>query len=54
MADITAFCTRPAAQIAEDRRRREQRFDAELARWLELFCAGLPLPQEPIANTPLY
>jgi hypothetical protein len=38
--------------MAEDRRCREQRFDAELARWLELFRAGLPLPQKPIADNP--
>jgi hypothetical protein len=48
----TTFVTRRAAQIAEDRRRREQRFDAELARRLALFRAGLPLPHEPIADNP--
>ena len=49
---ITTFGLRRAAQIAEDRQRREQRFDAELARRLELFRAGLPLPYEPIADNP--
>jgi hypothetical protein len=32
---ITAFCSWRAAQIAEDRRCREQRFNAELVRRLE-------------------
>jgi hypothetical protein len=49
---ITTFCDLRAVQIAEGRRSREQQFDAELARRLELFRAGLPLPQEPIADNP--
>ena len=49
---IATFCDLRQAQIEDDLQRRQRRFDAELARRMDLLHAGKPLPREPIADNP--
>lgn len=49
---LNGFTARRALQLDRDRQRRIAVFDAELARRLRLFRAGLPIPAEPIADNP--
>jgi hypothetical protein len=53
MADgIIDFQRFRKAAAAERQRRREEAFDRELRRRLDLFLAGKPIPSEPIADNP--
>ncbi|WP_207480556.1 hypothetical protein [Arenibaculum pallidiluteum] len=49
---VISLAARRAARRAEERRLREEAFDRELRRRMDLFLAGLPIPSTPITDNP--